>query len=108
MEREDVRKSGSATPVAIAAALAMLGLSVGVNVPELIAASPLDQIESKQEKVSPILQGKELEQLKGNPGAREGKVESLQQKAAGSLQQKVRPAQGKLPVVQKKASGLAK
>jgi len=108
MEREDEKKSGNATPVAVAAALAMLGLSVGVNVPELFAASPLDQIESKQEKVSPIFQGKESKQFKVSPGARQGKVESRQNKAAGSLQQKVQPAQGKLPAVQNKPPGVVK
>jgi len=108
MEREDEKNSGSATPAAIAAALAMLGLSVGVNVPELFASSPQDAIESKQEKISPILQGKESKQFKVNPGATQGKVESLQRKAPGSLQQKVQPIQGHLPAVQNKPTGVVK
>ena len=108
MEREDEKKSGSATPVAVAAALAMLGLSVGVNVPELFAASPQDVIESKQEKHSPILQRKESKQFKVNPGASQGKIESLQGKAPGSLQQKVQPIQGTLPAVQNKPTGVVK
>ncbi|MDH4362410.1 MAG: hypothetical protein OEW33_16925 [Nitrospirota bacterium] len=108
MERRDEKKPGSATPVAVAAALTMLGMSVGVNVPDLFAASPPDQIESKQEKISPILQGKEINQVKGIGNARQGKIESLQNKPAGSLQHKVQPIQGKPPSVQNKPPGVVK
>jgi len=108
MEREDEKKSGGATPVAVAAALAMLGLSVGVNVPELFASSPQDAIESKQEKVSPIFQGKESKQFKVSPGASQGKIESFQSKAPGSFQQKIEASQGKLPAVQNKPTGVVK
>ena len=94
MERGDEKKPGSFTPVAVAAALAMLGLSVGVNVPELFSASPQDAIESKHFKVS--------------PGASQGKIESLQSKTPGSLQQKVQPIQGTLPAVQNKPTGVVK
>jgi len=108
MERGDEKKPGSSTPVAVAAALAMLGLSVGVNVPELFAASPENQIKSKQDKISPLLQGKESKQFKVSPGASQGKIESLQGKAPESLQQKVQPIQGTLPAVQNKPTGVVK
>jgi hypothetical protein len=108
MERGDEKKPGSFTPVAVAAALAMLGLSVGVNVPELFAASPQDAIESKQEKHSPILQEKESKHFKVSPGASQGKIESLQSKTPGSFQQKVQPIQGTLPAAQNKPTGVVK
>lgn len=106
MVQRDEHKSWSATPAAIAAALAMLGVSVGVDVQELFAASPQDQIESKQEKIRPKLEGKGLHQRKRLSGAEQGKVESFQNKAAGTLQQKVSPIQGNLPAVQNKAGGV--
>ena len=122
MEGKDEKKPGNATPAAVAAALAVLGLSVGVDVPELFAASPQDRIESKQDKISPIIQGEESKQIDATKGARQGKVESflhkqnpaqnelpaVQGKVKGSPQQKIDLSQGKIDAQQKKAQGMPK
>ena len=49
MKQDEAQELGSAHALAVAAALAMLGMSVGVNVQELLAA-PADQIQSDQSK----------------------------------------------------------
>lgn len=122
MGQEDEKKSGNASPAAVAAALAVLGLSVGVNVPELLASSSQEQIKSKQMKDSLISAGQKngssknlrlksrqnKAQLKSKGREiHQGKIESLQNKAGGTLQQKVSPAdQSKIPSMQNKAGGI--
>lgn len=103
MGPEDEKKAGNASPAAVAAALAVLGLSVGVNVPDLLAASPQDQIrsnslDSKQNKARLKSHGEK---------SHEGKIEGLQNKAKGSFQQKVSPTdQSQIPSLQNKAGGV--
>lgn len=103
MGQEDEKKAGTASPAAVAAALAVLGLSVGVNVPELLAASPQDQIKSQ-----PLDSKRNKARLKSQGGKiHQGKVESLQNKARGTLQQKISPTdQGQIPSLQNKAGGV--
>ena len=100
MGQGNEKKAGTASPATVAAALAVLGLSVGVNVPELLAASPQDQIrsqpaDSKQNKARPKSQGGENHQDKGF---------ILQNKAMGTLQQKGEVPANKIPSMQNKAS----
>lgn len=73
MKLQDQQKaSGNAQSLAVAAALAMLGVSVGVNITEILAASPPEQIKSKQNKLP-----------------------SVQDKARGAIQQKLPSVQNK-------------
>jgi hypothetical protein len=81
----DEKPSGRAQGLAMAAALAMLGISVGVNVQELFAGSPPEQMQSKQNKIH----GEGLG------------LETMQSKRE-SLQQKFDATQNKLPAMQNK------
>ena len=67
----------------------MLGVSVGVNVQELLAAEPADQLQSGQAKIG-------FESIKGN---------STQFKE-NSMQQKLDATQQKLPSRQDKDRGM--
>ena len=83
-EKELKRTQG----LAMAAALAMLGISVGVNVQELFAGTPQEQLQSKQSKLQHEGAGRE----------------SMQNKRE-NLQQKFDSRQNKLPAVQNKLPG---
>ena len=91
------KESGNAPSLAVAAALAMLGVSVGVDVQQLLAASPEGAIGSSQIKV-------EHEGIKGE--SKQFKVPSVQDKARGAMQQKLDSTQQKLPAVQMKERGM--
>jgi hypothetical protein len=51
MKPEDSEGAKRGQSLALAAALAMLGMSVGVNVQALLAASPTDAVPSTQNKI---------------------------------------------------------
>ena len=74
MTEKDER--GRVHGLAIAAALTVLGGSVGVNVQELMAA---DQLQSDQVKIAPSVQSKDITQHKIAPTQQ--KLPSVQQKA---------------------------
>jgi hypothetical protein len=85
MKPDDAKESGRAQSLALAAALAMLGLSVGVNVQELLAASPTEAVPSNQNKIG-----------------HEGIKRDAAQIKKDSLQQKLDSRQHKLPAMQDK------
>lgn len=92
MEEGKRNDAGRAHALTVAAALAVFGVSVGVNVHELMAADSA-AMQSDQGKVS-------FESIKGS--SLQFKEESLQQKL-GATQHKLAPAiQHKLPAVQHK------
>lgn len=90
MKQDDqLKESGNAQSLAVAAALAILGISVGVNVQDLLAASP-EQIQSNQVKIP-------NDQVKID--SMQQKVPSVQDKHKGATQQK-------LPALQQKDMGV--
>ncbi len=95
-QNHQLKESGHSQSLAVAAALAMLGVSVGVNVQELLAASPPEQMQSNQVKIP-------NDQVKG--GVMQNKVPSVQDKALGSAQIKIDSTQQKLPAMQFKEQG---
>ena len=53
MKQDDSQELGRAHALAVAAALAMLGMSVGVNVQELLAADQVQSDQTDQNKIAP-------------------------------------------------------
>jgi hypothetical protein len=88
MGQEDQHDAGRAHALAVAAALAVLGVSVGVNVQELMAADAPEQLRSNQSKINPSpIQGSE-----------QSKIDSTQFKLDRN-QQKFPSRQSKEPVM---------
>jgi len=101
MERKDMEQGSS---LALAAALAMLGISVGVDVQNVIAASPTEMVPSVQNKEGGMIPGS----LQSSPGSAQNKVPSVQNKIPSAqnkmsaAQQKLGSVQNKMPAVQHK------
>ncbi len=85
MTPDNRNESERGQSLALAAALAMLGVSVGVNVQDLMAASPTETVESGQSKI-------------GQEGFRKDALQSKKE----ILQQKLDAVQNKLPSRQDK------
>lgn len=85
MKQDGSKESGPGQSLVLAAALAMLGVSVGINVPELLASSSPQPGPSNQSKFG-------YDGVKGD----------AKQFKKDSLQQKLDPAPLKLPAIQDK------
>lgn len=77
-KRKDIRHPTSAPTLALAASVAMLGVSLGVNVQDLLAAPPVETIQSDQLKITGT-QYKE-QALQQKFGARQLKIDGKQSK----------------------------
>jgi len=88
MGQEERKESGRGHVLTVAAALALLGTSVGVNVQEVIAGEPPDQLRSNQSKISPP----------PLPGSQQSKLDSTQSKLDQN-QQNFPSKQSKEPVM---------
>jgi hypothetical protein len=80
-------ESRNAQSLAVATALALLGVSVGVNVPELLAASPAETMQAEPMKPGSI---------QTKVPAVQDKLPSVQDKERGSIQPKFPSTQGKV------------
>jgi peptidoglycan hydrolase CwlO-like protein len=89
-------KDRNGQSLALAAALAMLGISVGVNVQEVMAG-PADTPAAAQGKI----QGGVPDSVQSKLGNAQSKVPSVQNKMP-SVQNKVPSAQNKVPALQQK------
>lgn len=78
----------TAQAITLAATVAMLGLSLGVDVPQLFASPPGEIVPSNQIKIDGT-------QMKGK--AAQHKLDALQEKG-NAVQQKLNAVQDKLPV----------
>jgi len=81
-ERRDVKHATSAHTLALAASVAMLGVSLGVNVQDLLAASPTETVQSDQSKGSRDIPHYTIKRqaLQQKLGAGQFKEEALQNK----------------------------
>jgi hypothetical protein len=84
MGQGERKESGRSHALTVAAALAMLGTSVGVNVQQLLAADPAEQLRSDQSKITPP------------------PIQELQQSKFDSIQKKLDRNQQKFPSKQSK------
>ena len=87
-QHDQQKEPGRAQSIAVAAALAILGVSVGVNVQDLFAASPAETMQADPMKPGTM-------QSKGP--AIQDKLPSVQEK--GAVQQKLPAFQQKQPVM---------
>ena len=101
------KKSGTAIPMAVTAALAVLGLSVGVDVQGAVSgAEEVNKSGMGNFQIEVGGAASKENAIKRGLGAGQGKIESQQNKAMGALQQKVAPqSQRNLPAMQNKAMG---
>ena len=81
----DPKEAKRTHSLALAATLAVLGASVGVDVPALLAVEPTDQLRSDQVKIG-----------------HEGVKGTIQPSGRDSIQQKLDQTQQKLPSLQQK------
>lgn len=88
MGQDDRKDSGHGPSLALAAAFAMLGVSVGVNVQEVLAA-PVEAPASVQDKI------------RVTPESMQSKIDSPQSKLPAA-QSKLRSSQNKVPALQQK------
>ncbi|MBD0316457.1 MAG: hypothetical protein ICV75_07175 [Nitrospiraceae bacterium] len=96
MEPEDVQEAGRPQALALAAAIAMLGMSVGVNVQALLAASPTEAVPSNQNKLGH--EGIKRDTSRIQPDSLQHKRDSRQHKLPG-MQDKRSGDRGVKPVV---------
>jgi hypothetical protein len=95
MTQDNGSESERGHSLALAAALAMLGVSVGVNVQDLLAASPAETVESGQSKIRQEGFKKDAAQIKKESAQQ--KFDALQHKLP-SVQDKERIRPGVKPI----------
>ena len=90
MTHDNRNESERGQSMALAAALAMLGISVGVNVQDLMAASPTETVESGQVNIGHEGFKKDASQVKKESAQQ--KFDALQQKLPSRQdKERVRP-----------------